>query len=897
VALTWAAAASLAVLAARWRLSWRTSSGWFAGAVWSAPAAALPLVAPAWLPASPAAIAAIPAGLVLFALVATALRQRFHTASEGSRLLLQLAAFVAPVFVAYPLAAASINQSIRTTIERDYAPAAAAAQQPAALMEVLTTAQAELDAIPDLAAIVGNAASRPGTVASQAAFSVWRQTVLSRGRVTSELELFGPDRRVTSRFSLNFPEFSLLAPDTDQTWSGEGCGWDAFAEVARFGSGERSLLHAERGVCSPDGRVLGAIVLHIVPDYQALSFVASANPYYDALAIDAPRPDGPRAPDVQVVVYGWSLQPVFASGRVVWPIDPGLDDRLYASREPFWVRRQSEGRWYHVHFSNDRGGVYAIGYRVPTPLQHATRLAEATATLALAFVLFLACTLVAAPLLRPSTPALVRVFREVRASFYRKLFLFFVLAAVGPVLLFAVAFGSYMTGKLRADVEAEAGSVATVARRVFDEIGALQGPRGQSPVPSDEVMVWIRQVVGQDVHLFDGPLLRATSQRDLFDSGLLPARTPASVYREVVLERRPVSVVEDDIAGFTYLVASAPVPTVGREAVLSVPLAHRQREIERQVDELSRGVLAGTLVVVLFAAALGASVAGKVSDPVARLTRATRHIAAGRLDEHLVADTADELGRLVDDFNTMTETLAAQRAELARVHQVKAWAEMARQVAHDIKNPLTPIQLAAEHLQRVHDDRGRPMGPVFDQCLVTILQQVRLLRRIASEFSTFAGEPSPRFEAVAVASLVAGVVEPYQLSLPSGTRIDLHVSGGLPQVRVDRTLLSRALTNLVENALQAMPDGGVLRVSASADADFVRVELRDSGVGMDAEGVRRAFEPYFSTKTAGSGLGLANAKRNVETCGGTLTLASEPGAGTVVTMTMPVARPDGSATG
>ena len=134
----------------------------------------------------------------------------------------------------------------------------------------------------------------------------------------------------------------------------------------------------------------------------------------------------------------------------------------------------------------------------------------------------------------------------------------------------------------------------------------------------------------------------------------------------------------------------------------------RQREIEREIDELNRGVLVGAVVVVLFAAGLGASVAGRVSDPVARLTRATRQIAAGRLDVRIVADTADELRRLVDDFNSMAETLVAQRAELARTNQLKAWSEMARQVAHEIKNPLTPMQLAAEHLQRVHEDQRPP---------------------------------------------------------------------------------------------------------------------------------------------------------------------------------------------
>ena len=204
------------------------------------------------------------------------------------------------------------------------------------------------------------------------------------------------------------------------------------------------------------------------------------------------------------------------------------------------------------------------------------------------------------------------------------------------------------------------------------------------------------------------------------------------------------------------------MPAHGRDAVLSVPLALRQREIEREIDELNRGVLLGAVLVVLFAANLGAAVAGKFSDRVAGLTRATRLIAAGRLDVRVPVDTADELGRLGDDFNSMSATLAAQRAELARTNQIKAWAEMARQVAHEIKNPLTPIQLAAEHLQRVHEDEQRPLGKVFDQCVSTVLRQVKLLRQIASEFANFAGDPTPRPASTPAADLLEGVVNAYR---------------------------------------------------------------------------------------------------------------------------------------
>jgi signal transduction histidine kinase len=459
------------------------------------------------------------------------------------------------------------------------------------------------------------------------------------------------------------------------------------------------------------------------------------------------------------------------------------------------------------------------------------------------------------------------------------------------VLAFALAFGAYMGTKFRADVEAEARSVVSVAQRVFEQVASTDQPPGQPPVqPSDDVMVWIRQVIDQDVNLFDGSELVATSQRDLFNQRLLSTRTPASVYRTIALERLPTYVAEDRLGPSPYLVAAAPVPARGPDAVLTVPLAPRQREIERELDELDRGVLVGSVFVVLFAAALGAWLASRIADPVARLTRATRQIAAGRLDVRIVADTADELRRLVDNFNSMTATLVAQRAELARTNQLKAWNEMARQVAHEIKNPLTPIQLAAEHLNRVHEDHGRPLGAVFDQCVQTVLGQVRLLRRIASEFANFAGEPTPRLEAIDLHALVDGIVGPYRLGLAGRVTFHVDLPADFPAIRGDRTLLSRALTNLVENAVQAMPTGGELSVSGRRDNDgMVEVTIADTGVGMDETAVARAFEPYFSTKTSGSGLGLANARRNIELIGGRITLASEAGRGTTITVRLPVA--------
>jgi nitrogen fixation/metabolism regulation signal transduction histidine kinase len=295
-------------------------------------------------------------------------------------------------------------------------------------------------------------------------------------------------------------------------------------------------------------------------------------------------------------------------------------------------------------------------------------------------------------------------------------------------------------------------------------------------------------------------------------------------------------------------------------------------------------------VFILLGAALGYSISGRIGDPVQRLTRASRRIAAGDLDQHVVARTADELQGLVEAFNRMAAELSRQRTQLQRTNRLEAWAEMARQVAHDIKNPLTPIQLSAEHLRRVHLDRGTPLSPVLEQCVDTILVQVRMLRQISSEFASFASSPTARPQPVPLPALVDEVMAGYRIGLPSNVRVEARLPDDLPLVQIDRALLGRAMINIIENALHAMPSGGVVTVGASRpEPEWVRVSLADTGVGMDAAALARLFEPYFSTKAAGTGLGLTIARRNIELMGGRIDVQSEKGVGTTVSLDLPVA--------
>ena len=878
-ATVWLGASVLLVVEARWNRRLHRLT----------PAALGSSAAPGLLVALVPAVPTVPylallAGVVGTSLAAARMRPWFRHASESARLAAIFGVLLVPAVLAYPAVADQGLKAKRRLIEGAIAPATVG--HPEAILASLAQAQREIDALLGRAPLAPDI-FRPAEdgLTPDAAFSVWRQTELARLRLTSAIELYGPDRSLVSRFALNFPDAPAVP-----SFQGTTCDWDVYGEVFPSGAEERRVLHAERGICLPwpgdmpaADAVAGAVVVHVPLDYRALPFIPSQNPYRDVLRA-APRPPEARPidTDVELAIYGWGLSPLFTFGPAAWTIDDALFERIYASREPFWTTLRAGGRTSAVHVSNNRGGIYALGYPVLTAIDHLIRLAEIVALAGAAFGVWVVVLALVGPLTAGRYRLGRELVRELRISFYRRLFLAFVAVAAVPVLGLALLIRNYSTAQLRSDVEAGAARTAVVAQRVIAELQQAADP--SATVVTDDLLVFVSQIIEQDVNIFQGPHLIATSERDLFASGLLPTRTPAGVYNAIVLAQAPTFVTEDAFGSQDYLVAAAPIRTVGPEAILTVPLASRQRDIERQIRELDRGILLGVTLLVLLGAGSGFYIAERIADPVQRLTRATRRIARGDFDARVATRSADEIERLMTAFNRMAGDLAVQRRRLERTHRLEAWAEMARQVAHEIKNPLTPVQLSAEHLLRVHRDRGEPLGPVLRNCVDSILGQVRLLRQIAAEFSSFASSPPVKRESTVLADLVREVLEPYRAGLGGRIEMTVDVPATLPRVAIDRTLVGRAVTNVIENALHAMPGEGQLLVSATLEAQEIVLVVRDTGVGLDEALLAHVFEPYFSTKVSGTGLGMAIAKRNVELNGGAIAIDSRKGEGTAVTL-------------
>jgi len=880
-AVLWFAVAALrlpAVVTRTSRQPVRTLLGTAAGAV---VAAGIAYQVSPTIPLVPLAFAFVAA-----AAGATALGRlggRFHRLSQSARLGVAFLALAGPAVAMYPSLYADATAAKERLVVDEYAPEAASQRDD--LQKRLQQTVEQIDQVPSLPEFVlGSSSETPTT---DRAFLVWSNTDLARYRLTSAIDLYDADGRLVSPFALHLPEYATAR------FRASGCGsWEQpFDEISPFGSSERHVLRTSRGICQ-NGRLLGSIVVRVMLDYQTLPFISSESPYLESLRTNQqPSPEGISGRDVEFAVYGWSRAPIFASGTSVWTLPDDVFQRMVESRESFWATVERDDRRFRVYFITDRGGIYALGYPVVTWFGQLINLAELVLLTAVLYVALLLLATLHSLIFAGGSASGRALLREIRSSFYRKLFLMFVAGAIVPVVTLAIATRTYFAAQLLAGADEAAARTVTTAQRLVEDYAAIQ-PRGSGGLVSvdDSIMGLVARAIDEDANLFERARLQATSARDIFASQLLTTRTPAAVYRAILLDRLPAFVGDDAFGAVSYRLAAAPVRAGGRDGIVTVPLTNRQQEIDQQIDALDRQVLSAIVLFSLLGASLGYWMAERIADPVNRLTRATRRIARGDFDARVAATSRDELRRLVQDFNQMAADLKRQRAELERTQRLEAWADMARQVAHDIKNPLTPIQLSAEHARRINQDRGRPLSPVLDDCVNAILAQVTLLRQISAEFSSFASSPTPRPEVTDVAALIAEVIESYRTGLTGRIAIDLQAPPDLPAVTIDRTLFARALTNIVENALHAMPGTGRLTITlhvAAGPKPSVVIEIADTGVGMGPEDIARIFEPYFSTKATGTGLGLTIAKRNVELNGGAIDVSSRRGIGTTVTMTLP----------
>jgi signal transduction histidine kinase len=322
-------------------------------------------------------------------------------------------------------------------------------------------------------------------------------------------------------------------------------------------------------------------------------------------------------------------------------------------------------------------------------------------------------------------------------------------------------------------------------------------------------------------------------------------------------------------------------------AVLVVAIARSGMvEAQQHIRAIAYGVAAGGI---LLAIAFSLWIAARVSRPIEQLARAAEEVAGGNWDVRVPPRGRDEVSVLARSFNHMTEQLASQRDRLVQSERVAAWRELARRLAHELKNPLFPLQLTVENLVRARELPEAEFDEVFRESTATLATEIANLKTIIGRFSDFSKMPKPELERIDAKHVVERVRALYENAANRDAKIKITVDladAPMP-IDADPELLHRALSNLVLNAMDAMPDGGVLTISARPVDDKVELRVADTGQGLTPEECERLFTPYYTTKQHGTGLGLAIVQSVIADHAGTIAVESPAGGGATFIITLP----------
>src|SRR5208283_1141299 len=333
------------------------------------------------------------------------------------------------------------------------------------------------------------------------------------------------------------------------------------------------------------------------------------------------------------------------------------------------------------------------------------------------------------------------------------------------------------------------------------------------------------------------------------------------------------------------------IPLIGQnQQLMGILLVGSSRRplIELQRRVISTAMLvggAGILVAVLASLWFGA----RVTRPVVSLAQAAHRVAAGDLAAKVEVESSDELGELAASFNRMTEDLLQQKDRAVQAERVAAWRELARRLAHELKNPLFPLQVTVENLMRAKQKSPEIFEEVFQEGTTTLLAEIGNLKTIIGRFSEFSKMPQPQRHPTQVNDVVRSVLRVFHAQLQEKNRITVHLAldASLPELSVDPDLLHRALQNLVLNAIDAMPQGGDLTLRTRMAGAAVELSVSDTGSGLTEEECGRLFTPYYTTKQHGTGLGLAIVQSVVTDHGGKISVESTKEKGTTFRIELP----------
>lgn len=396
-----------------------------------------------------------------------------------------------------------------------------------------------------------------------------------------------------------------------------------------------------------------------------------------------------------------------------------------------------------------------------------------------------------------------------------------------------------------------------------------------------------------DINIYDTTgMLMASSRPEMFEKQLLGHRMDPTAWNEMAYKHSPKYVNRENIGRMFFLSAYVPIVDSQNQTIayLNLPYFTRQEELREELYSIIVAIVNIYTLLTLFAMTIAFLISGQITRPLELIRERISMVNIAGNNEPIRYSGNDEVGQLIGEYNRMVDELARSAKELAQSQRESAWREMAKQIAHEVKNPLTPIKLSLQYLIKAKHEGVADWDERFERFSQSLVEQINALSTIANEFSSFAKLPAASINPVNLKNLLTDVVTLYSgyknMSFTLTNNINFE-----PIVMADREQLLRVFNNLVKNAIQSVEHGrqGLIDISINSGNDnFVKVEVSDNGTGIPDDILPKLFTPNFTTKSGGTGLGLAITREIVLGFGGSIKVKTKVNEGSTFMVELPL---------
>lgn len=703
---------------------------------------------------------------------------------------------------------------------------------------------------------------------------LWRKTPLARWNWYSSLEISRLDGQIVSRYSLNLPFLfrTQLSFEPGDDWSLLKASLPLPGRVADFLIAYRDFQDNQEK--------LGRLTLYVLLNEQMLPFLYSAIPYFDLLRF--PSVPSLKEFDFSLAIFKADGEILFNPARLTTGI-PGeilkrLKDKPGVS---LWSSLLDQGRRFRAYYFRNGQKIVAILWPSPGFIS--------TAVGYLKF-LFFWVGLIYLPLFLSDLVTGRRRLASLFWAFSSRIYASFV--AIILIMLIPITFllNNFFSRLASERFSEKAEIQARVARNIIEDFLFFQEEEESPLLTVQELVHWVSTAINNDVTVYQYGALIASSRQEFFDLGILPDYLEGEIAYRLQHEKQPYVVWRKRLGRYSFQTLTIPLNFNDSNLFITLSFPFERQEIgraQKQLLEFLAFISAlSFLLVFLFARSIGSL----VIHPIRKLLLATKEVSSGNLEVSIDHHGHDEMQTLIEGFNRMVKSLKQHEKELAEMSRKAAWAEMARKVAHEIKNPLTPIRLSAEHLLHVYEERPEELGQALKESVAYIITEVENLRRLAQDFLALSRESPLHKTCFELDRLLLETALAYKRILMNRINFEFELAPALT-ISGDPEKLKIAFRNLIVNAIEAIKGKGTIIIKAKKEESLVRVEIIDDGEGMDEATLSRIFEPDFSTKDLGTGLGLPISRKIIEDHGGKIEISSRPGLGTQVKVNLPLSSP------